>query len=79
MPYCCGQGDLDWPRFLATTLPFLLSVFCFVDFCFIDGVFFILSDHIGAIRFLVLYEDILTLRGKKYGSLIFNPFCSAFL
>jgi hypothetical protein len=86
VPYCCGRGGLDSVRFLIPTLlfsinavggrgvaalPFSVSIFCFVNRALLT-----LSDCVGMIRNMI--KEILTLRGKKYGSLIFSPVYPAF-
>jgi hypothetical protein len=63
---------LDSAWFFAAALPFSAPVFFVVD-----GPLLVLLDHVGAIGYMS--KEILTLRGKKYGSLIFNPVCSVFL
>ena len=81
-----GQGRLDSARFLTLTLLFSISAvgergvaalpFSISIFCFVDRALLTLSDCVGVIRNLI--KEMLTLRGKKYGSLIFNPVYPAF-
>jgi hypothetical protein len=85
--YDFGRGELNSARFLAATLPFSVSDVSWrgvATFPFSLCVFYVvddslslltLSDCVGAIESIT--KEMLTLCGKKCGSLIFNPVCPA--
>ena len=78
-----GRGESDNAWFLVTTLSWSVFVFCVfndsllaLSYCVFDDSLPTLSDCVGEIGHII--KEMRTLRGKKYGSLIFNPVCPAF-
>ena len=69
-----GLGGLDNAWFFVATFPFPFTVSIF---SVVDDPFLTLSVCVGEIGKIT--KELLTLCGKKYGSLIFNPVCPAFL